>query len=445
MRTASVTIKQTVILIGVVVVLVFVVTYATTILGTTREQVKQGQVPGVPDLQLAFASPTTVPVPTPDKGDAPPPPWEWQAPGHHDFWFRNDRADPVQVAVTALGCAACTQVEMCVLPDELKGLKPEELDTRADDASLPWQLLDSNHGFTVPAHAAGGVRLKWQKKERAFGPQMLSAELGTESNKSAGHSIKLQVGLAWVDPVMIGTEEALKEPPKEGKAGEVSVGTLLAGDVKTVNLLCWSLTRASFTLKPEPPDDPCVTCDKPERLTEDECKKLSDENKIPTPILCAYRVPLTVRERTDGGKQLDMGRFRRTVKFTTDATAEVGQALIIGSVRGDITVGTDKERDLVLLGSFKRDEGTTKEVALTTERAGLDLEVDSKDTTPLVTVELREEKGLGLLGKTWTLAVSVPSDTLSGPIPPHSYIVLKTKGDKPRRMFIPVIGNAYVP
>jgi hypothetical protein len=150
-----------------------------------------------------------------------------------------------------------------------------------------------------------------------------------------------------------------------------------------------------------------------------------------------------VRERTADGRQLDLGRFRRHVKFTTDAIQETGDTTISGIVRGDITVGTDKERDLVLLGSFERSQGTTKDVTLTTERAGLNLEVESKPE--FLTAELREEQGLGLLGKTWTLSVTVPPDTtLSGPVPPHSYIVLKTKGGNPRRINIPVIGNAYV-
>jgi hypothetical protein len=444
MRTASVTIKQTVILIGVVVVLVFVVTYASTILGTPEGPIKSGQTPPAPDVQLAFASPTTVPVPSPDKGGDPPPtPWEWQAPGHQDFWFRNDRADPVQVALNGVGCAACTKVELCVLPETWKDLKPEDLDARAQDPSLSWQVLDANDtkGLTVPAHAAGGVRLNWEKKERAFGPQTLSADLGTECRKTTGHTIKLQVGLAWVDPVMIGAEDKLKEPPKEGKEGEVAIGTLLAGEAKTVNLLCWSLTRPAFKLQAEKPEDPCVTCDTPEKLSADECKKVGEA--IPSPILCAYRVRVTVRERTADGKQLDLGRFRRYVKFTSDAVAEKGSATITGVVQGDIMVGTEKERDLLLLGSFERSVGTTKEIPLTTERAGLALEIESKPE--FLTAELREEQGIGALGKTWTLSVTVPPDTtLSGPVPPHSYLVLRTKGDKPRRINIPVIGNAYV-
>jgi hypothetical protein len=385
----------------------------------------------------------TWPAATAEKPEPPPIPWEWQAAGQRDFWFRNDRDDPVQALVNRVGCASCTRVELCVLPEELKNLKPEELDARAQDPALSWQVLDpnDNKGLTVPAHAAGGVRLHWQKKERAFGPQVISADLETESRKTLGHTITLRASLAFVDPVMVGSEDVLKEAPKEGKEVEVSFGTLLAGDVKTVNLLCWSFTRPAFTLKSEPPDYPCVSCGAPQKLSADECKKVGEA--IPTPILCAYRVPVTVRERTADGRQLDLGRFRRHVKFTTDAIQETGDTTISGVVRGDITVGTDKERDLVLLGSFERSQGTTKDVTLTTERAGLNLEVESKPE--FLTAELREEQGLGLLGKTWTLSVTVPPDTtLSGPVPPHSYIVLRTKGDKPRRINIPVIGNAYV-
>ncbi|HEV3257307.1 MAG TPA: hypothetical protein VG013_10540, partial [Gemmataceae bacterium] len=64
MRTASVTIKQTVILIGVVVVLVFVVTYASTIIGTPPPPKPGAAVPAAPGMQLVFTSPMTWPAAT---------------------------------------------------------------------------------------------------------------------------------------------------------------------------------------------------------------------------------------------------------------------------------------------------------------------------------------------------------------------------------------------
>jgi hypothetical protein len=442
MRTASVTIKQTVLLIGVVVVLVFLVTYATTVLRPTENtNIKTpSSAAAGSEMQLAFASAMMWPAPTSDKPEPLPAPWEWQAAGQHDFWFQNNRDDPVQVAVNAVGCASCTRVELCVLPEDLKRMKPDQLDAHAQDPGLTWQVLSpqDSKGVTVPAHAAGGVRLHWQKKERASGPQTISAELETESHRSVGQSITLRVGLAFVDPVMIAAEENLKEA---SKGSEISVGALLAGDVKTVNLLCFSLTRSAFKVKAEAPADPCITCGTPEAFTAEECRSAS--SALPTPILCAYRVPVTVRERTDDGKQLDLGRFRRHVQFTSDAVSENGDAVLTGTVRGDIMVGTvERERDLLLLGSFERSVGTTKEITLTTEQANLNLEVESKPE--FLTAELHEEKGAGVLGKTWTLSVTVPPDALDGSIPPHTYVVLKTKGAKPRRVNIPVIGLAYV-
>jgi hypothetical protein len=443
MRGALVTIKRAVILVGAGLVLAAGLAYLFAF--------RSGKPPGVGGLpptgtrasaaQLAFDSPTSVPAATPEEREPSFMPCEWQVAGHQDFWFRNESDDPVQIRLDQKSCT-CAQIGVCVLPEGLRGLKPNELDVRAQDMHLDWHALEpgDSNGVTVTAHAAGGVRLGWMNKEQRSGPQALTAELVTESRQTTGEPIELRVEVAFFDPVMVGLEDNLKdvlEPPRDG---ELSVGTLLAGDARTVNLLCLSFTRTAFSVKPEPTDDPCVACAAPQKLAEEQCKKLSEQISIP--ILCAYRVPVTVRERTEDGKLLDLGRFRRHLKFTSDAAPQAVDAVIGGTVRGDITVGSGNERDLVLLGSFERSEGKTKEVSLTTERAALDLEVESKPE--FLTVELREEKGLGLLGKTWTLAVTVPPDSLSGPVPPHSYIVLKTKGGKARRIFIPVTGNAYV-
>jgi hypothetical protein len=49
------------------------------------------------------------------------------------------------------------------------------------------------------------------------------------------------------------------------------------------------------------------------------------------------------------------------------------------------------------------------------------------------------------VGKNWRLHVEVLPDRVRGEFPrDSSKIVLKTKGDKPRRLTIPVRGNVYV-
>jgi hypothetical protein len=255
-------------------------------------------------------------------------------------------------------------------------------------------------------------------------------------------SIDLELHLAFVDPVMVSAEDNLKEPTGEE---QVALGDpLLAGAARTVNLLCWSATRDDFTVQPESTNDPCISVGTPEKLSAEECKQV--RHGVPVTVRCAYRIPVTVRERTEDGKhQLDLGRFRRRLQFTSKVSPEPVAITLVGLVRGDIEVGIGAEKDVVALGSFRRDVGASKDVQLKTDRGDIDLEVESKSLPDFLKAELREEKDIGGLGKVWTLTVTVPPDGFSGDIPRHTYIVLKTKGERPRRLHIPVTGIAYVP
>jgi hypothetical protein len=115
---------------------------------------------------------------------------------------------------------------------------------------------------------------------------------------------------------------------------------------------------------------------------------------------------------------------------------------VTGVVRGELTVGNPEDHDRVSLGSFERDDGATRQITLTAEQSNWNLQVAEKPD--FLTVDLHEEKGVGVLGRMWTLTVKVPPQALSGPIPPHTTIVLQTTGGKGRRIRIPVTGNAYV-
>jgi hypothetical protein len=422
------------ILLGCVVVgVVFVATYASILVGPHPPR-QPGQLPPTPPgPQLAFDE-TKWPV-DPEKPDASAI-WEWQKEGRHVFWFENTGAVPVDVWLNNKNCK-CTDVEIAPLPDEMQGKTKAERDTFADKTDLPWHSLkkDDTRAYTVPAHKAGGVRLSWKGNKQ--GKETLYAELRTDSGMAAGPLIRLDLSLDLVAPLQVTSEEGLQD---RSFTTDVSVGALGPGDSRTVNLICLSSTRDSLAVKVKPPEDPCIRCGAPEALSKAECVKLAQE--ADRPVTCAYRVPMTVSERTEDGTQFDLGRFRRQVVVSSEPGIDPVTVVVTGIVHGDVAVGGSEDRELVDLGPFERHEGKTKDITLSTVNGKLELEVES--TPDFLQAQLKEEKAEGLLGKTWTVTVTVPPDALAGPVPPYTAIILKTKGERPRRIRVPVIGTAYV-
>jgi hypothetical protein len=346
--------------------------------------------------------------------------YEWRRPGHHDFAFRAGGDGPVRVWLTATGCA-CTRVELGI--DTAEG-------------STTWQVLrrEDADGLTVPARASGAVRVSWRGEE--LGPKRLTAELRTASGEGEGTPITLEVPVNFVPPVRVAPEESLEEPPD----GEIKIGALGPGDTRTIRLIAWSSTRDQFALKPKAPADPHITCGPPERLGKAECARL--ERGHDTTVRCAYRVPVTVRERTADGQELDLGPLSRQLEFVSDPDIETVVVSLGGSARGPVTVGDDADRGELSLGTFERGAGTSAAITLSTEERGLDLQVES--APEFIQARLREEKPRGSGGRAWRLTVTVPPDSLIGSIPPHTAVLLRTTGDRPRRIRIPATGSAYV-
>jgi hypothetical protein len=446
MAKRRLSIMQLVLLGCLVVALVFGVTYVSITLGSSPKD-KQGPGPILrADPVLLKFTQTRYP---PSEINDPDPVLarEWHIPGHHHFWFENPTAEPVQVTLIAKDCR-CTGVAVAVLPEELKDVPKADLDQRADSAKLDWHVLDPNdtRGFRVPANAAGAIRLSWKgDKEGKSRPR---ADLRTESGATAANPIQLEVSLNLLPPLLVGPEEGLKEAASDA---EVQVGTLRAGDVRTLNLICWSETRANAKVKADKPTDACIQCGTPQPLSTAECEALSKSTG--KKMLCAYHIPVTVRERTEDGGQFDLGRFRRHLTFSSDTPGvEPAHIALGGFVRGDVTVGSLEDKDMVMLGSWEHSEGITKSIPVMTADPSLNMTVEGiavgdqiDKTSDLLKVDLQPvDQEKGQLGKVWTLTVEVPKNTLSGAIPPHTAIILKTEGARPRKVRIPVIGIAYV-
>jgi hypothetical protein len=383
--------------------------------------------------------------PTPELGgNEPVAVAEVSVEGHHEFWFENATNAPVQVWLNHKNCK-CTKVELALLPEELKGAPKSELERHANDPKLDWHVLgpEDKSGVSVPAHAAGGVRMNWKRDN--VGPEKLVAQLWNESGTTSGEPVDLYVSLDVVPALLVSPEDNLRPPANN----EVQVETMYAGDTRKLNLICWSATRSKFGLKLEPTGDACVQCGKPEPLSKEERERFTKRDG--KPVLYGYRIPVTLHERTDDGKQFDLGRFRRHLKFTSDPGVEPATITLAGFVRGEVTVGTPDDHDMVLLGSFERKDGKTKSIPLTTPEANLKLTVEGvavdeaiEKSSDFLQVKLDEETAQGELGKVWTLTVTVPPDALAGEVPRRTAIVLKTNGEHPRRIKIPVVGNAFV-
>jgi hypothetical protein len=425
-------ITQVILLGCVVVVLVFGATYASMLIPATRQGPQQAPPPAA-SAQLAFDE-TRWPV-EPDKPEAATV-YEIEKEGRHDFWFENTGAAEVSVRLNTKNCK-CTNVEIALLPDEMRGKTKAERDAFAATTKLDWQSLktDDSKPYPVPPHKAGGIRLTWNGKH--LGRQGLNADFWTESGLVAGEPISLELSLNLVPPLEVTSEQGFED---RSVSKEASVGTLGTGDTRTVTLICWSSTRNEIGVKVQAPEDPCIRCGAPERLSAEECARLSKESG--RPILCAYRVPVSVLERSEDGTQFDLGRFRRVVTVTGEPALGPVEMTITGIVHGEVTVGSPDDREVVDLKSFERHDGKSQPITLSTANGKLELEVESYPD--FLQVQLKEEKAEGLLGKTWTLTVTVPPDALAGPVPPHTAIMLKTKGEHPRRLRVPVIGTAYV-
>jgi hypothetical protein len=427
MYTAAVSLKQMIALVCVVVVLVFVVTYLGVVGGIRPVSTPQ---PILAQTQLAQDGDVL--------GSNEPRELEWHKEASRIFWFRNDNPEPVKVWLHSKSCK-CTHVDGCVLPEDWKALPAEEKEKRAGETNLSWQTLDRDEGpaFEVPANGPLGIRLNW--KGQTLGPQLLKAELKTQHKGIDGAPINLEVPLIFVQAVRISPEENTKDATD---ATEVSVGTLLTGDVKTARLLFWSSTRNQFSLTGVTAEHPCVTFAKPEPLTKEECDTIGKRDGHP--ILAAYRVTVTVRESNEEGKRLDLGPFRKGIELTSDEGIDPLRAVLTGMVRGEISVGSMEDRDRVDFKSFEAGQEKTKEITLSTDRTGLDLEIEK--VPDFLDVKLEpEELPAGTTGKSWRLRVTVLPNKVIGEFPREtSTIVLKTKGDTPRRVGIPVVGNVFV-
>ena len=168
---------QWIVLLGVVVAMVFGITFAVSSLPGRKSSGPKS----APQAKLTFAdSVTRFPAPEPGKPEVEQPPAECEL-GHsqaHDFWFKNENAQDLPVGVFSKTCQ-CTTVELWIAPkdwtDVPEPAQRDEAVKKLEASVQPTQLLEKQNGAAVPAGAVGFVRLTW-KGDKA-GPKSLSATL----------------------------------------------------------------------------------------------------------------------------------------------------------------------------------------------------------------------------------------------------------------------------
>jgi hypothetical protein len=385
--------------------------------------------------------------------------------GYHDFWFSNPHDVPVTVRIHLVNCK-CAKVEACPLATDAAaqvrrwqiaaGLFPalqvhggllsvlpqlvvdDTVMRAALGVKLNWTLLDGTPNSYIRAEPknAGVVRVYWEAKE--LGLKRVVAELETQAETGSSRALtrpRLEVPTQLVPPVDFDP----KGPP-------IAVGDLGNRESREVSFWCWSPSRAAFNLSAQVLGrgrlpDPCFVCSiRP--MTDAEREEVAASQR--TRVVSGYRVAVVVHERVSDKQQLELGPFMRRVALTSDPDVDLSGPLLKGVVRGQVQVGTPEDDDKIDLKSFPSERGVMREVPVAVDPgAELLSEVIERDPDFLKAELIEKQKAREGSGSLWMLRVEVPPNTAFGSLPFQSAIYLTLRGNPPRRVRIPVSGNAY--
>jgi hypothetical protein len=272
--------------------------------------------------------------------------------------------------------------------------------------------------------------IRFHVDANTLGPQRLSAEVNYSGGNPQAAETRFEVPIIVVSPVQIAPNN-------------IPLDDIQAGDVRVTNLLLWSSTRDNFELElPKLPDSPNFVFSTPRKLTPQECKIVSQRlpdiypDQPPTRIRAGYFVDLTVHENLKG-QLLELGQFSKRLTFNAGTPLEAFTT-VTGLVRGDLRIESKNNDDAIALGDFRADLPFTKTVLVTPLRPNLQLKLISHSPEAL-NPTLKERPG------GWELRLDIAANTISGPLPARSSIILELSGTSSRRVRIPVSGVAFIP
>jgi hypothetical protein len=383
--------------------------------------------------------------------------------GQCDFWFENPYEQPVDVGLRSKSCK-CSNIECLPLTQEEAkkfrsempaGVTAQVLDASSGILSLlsasaaasagPGRLLGQkdrwftlvpgdDKGALVPEKGAGLVRINYEG--RAKSPIRLTIKVWGqvhEQPKTRGPDVSLEIPVLVTDPIRV-------EPAAQ------NVSYLYPNQDLVTEFYCWSATRAGFSLEAaEKTGDPCFVCET-QALTGAEFEHIADilhnapalHNTSPRTI---YHVRITIHERLEGGKQMDLGPFSRDIALKTDQKdCEPLNVSVTGIVRGDVDIGAGEDRDQIKLLTFEAQKGTTQDFPVRIRLPGAKLKVESVFPS-YVQVQL-VEKASASEGE-YNLHLEIPANRANtGKLPADSAVYLQLLTNPPRRVRIPIIGRA---
>jgi len=376
--------------------------------------------------------------------------------GSHDFWFKNNNAVPITLAVNYKSCK-CSQLFVCLLSREdtehfplqaaasgaavigaayqgvtgLLGLfRDTDRSTGWLGAKMHWQPISANDpALTIDPQCGGFFRVTF--KGEKVNTERLAINLWSQPQTESPHppsEYRLEIPVKFV-PVL-----QVSQP-------EITMGELRSGEEKTKDFICWSSTRASFPLHAkESSNDPCFnySCTP---LTNDECIKAA--GLLKARVLAGYHVKVSVRESTPSGGQLDWGPFSRKLILTSDADIEQTIVEVNGRVVGDVVVGVEADEGEIALGQFAAKSGTTKTIRLKSVQSGADLQFDRIEPPHLDYLKVKTLTKATADGRDWDLCVEAVPGGPPGKLPKLGAIIVKVQGKNPRNLRIPVRGLAF--
>jgi hypothetical protein len=388
--------------------------------------------------------------------------------GYYDFWFDNPHDVPIELGVGKKSCK-CTVPSVCVLsPEEAQRYKMGFFQSAAAEFALSgqgfppllaqmkveqvvppalnWQPLaeSEEHGITVGPHQSGMVRVAWDGAKAQSGSQLL------------------QLGI-WSQPQENGpaprTRQVIELPvffssPLQFLPQVLDVGDLDPQGTRELSGVCWSSTRAWFSLKAEEkrgePFFHCTWTPLTERERDDLAESLrkpaqKDQEAGPKPrVLYGYQIHVTVQERVSEGTRMDLGPFTRKV-VVSGPGGLVAEVPMTGLVRGEIQVGGQDDNGRIKLGQFKARQGMKKTVRLTANRPGLKLRYErmEPDNLAFLNVDGPREVGTGAAVTQWDLRVEMKPGVPR--LLEHCAVVLRMSSPESgdRLIRIPVTGAAY--
>jgi len=454
-------------LVGLVFVTTFVMNYTSTApdLPTTQTPTASGEGPALSFPRQQSSWPYTRELrgidPADDSivGDS-----EVHVTSHYDFWFVNRLKEKVAVTLKASNCS-CQEVRIALVPSDAQ----QQAEALGMLAGVPgvgqthpagllqllmlsqmWDAVDRNgnwftfsmndlqKSFTVPpldetrGPSLGVLRMYWTG--RAPEQKRLTAQILTQLPNQNAVAIDFLVVTNIV-------------PAFRASTGVLNLGDIDQNQHRSGEFILFTTTRPTLNLGLQVLGKPskCFEVDGPYPIPAAEYPQLEQQLTpagAPRPkITAAYRIPVKLREST-ADERLDQGPFARRIEVVGDA----GKLMLTvqAQIRGDIRLigaAADAEYQTIRIGNFLANAGATKTVFLESTRPGLKLVELPGERSEHLKVQLEPDTATGNSGR-WRLTITVPGGVFNGELPSNCGVVLQTNDTPPRRIRIPVVGNA---